>query len=82
MFAKTNWKDVIGANIGQHNTSEEIVWEATHIKVDAELWFKYLWNIRSKLSIMLLEKAKCIHIFFSQILLNTIENTINHTVAI
>lgn len=42
MFAKTNWKDVIGANIGQHNTSEEIVWEATHIKVDAELQFKYL----------------------------------------
>lgn len=37
MFAKTNWKDGIDANIGQHNTSKEIVWEATHIKADAEL---------------------------------------------
>lgn len=37
MFAKTNWKDVIYAKIGQHNTPKKIVWEATHIKANTEL---------------------------------------------
>lgn len=37
MFAKTNWKYVIDANIRKHNTPKEIVWEANHIKADAEI---------------------------------------------